>query len=671
MKKLLLPLTIALLFFINNTKAQAPKDISIPTSVAVQKSPAQITISWTTLSNATNIKVYRRNKGAATFILQSTLSPSATQFIDNSVTAGVEYEYLIYKTPTGSNPESVGYISSGIEVGQVDYRGTIILVIDSTFKTTLASSINTVKQDLIGDGWKVKSFYAKRTESVALIKSKILSLYHQDSVNTKAIYILGHVPVPYSGNLKPDGHSDHQGAWPADTYYADKTSFGWTDQWTNTALNPTQPSRAANVNIPSDGKFDYDDFPAPNYLVELQVGRVDLNSMPEFSGTETQLLAQYIARSHDYKHKVFNAQRRMLIDDNFGWNGSEAFAASGWRNGYSLFGGANVSANGYFSTLPSNDYLMSYACGGGTYSSCASVGTTHYFDSLNVKTVFNLLFGSYFGDWDSQDNFLRAPLASQGWSLASVWSGRPYWIMHHMSMGENIGFTTILTQNNLTEYKSNTIYGVPRGTYIALMGDPSLRLHTISPARNLVATPNGSHLQISLTWSASLETVLGYHVYRLNPSTGIYDRITTNMVTALTYNDASPNAGQNYYMVRAVKLETASGSYFNLSQGAFDTALSYTGIEPVIAANNIKLFPNPATNNLTIQFNNLTNTNNLTITLYDMIGKAVMVQATNPIKEGENTITLHLQNLTPGVYTSRFEFSNGYKYSEKLIIVRE
>jgi hypothetical protein len=34
-----------------------------------------------------------------------------------------------------------------------------------------------------------------------------------------------------------------------------------------------------------------------------------------------------------------------------------------------------------------------------------------------------MVFGSYFGDWDSQDNFLRAPLASG--ALTSAWADGP------------------------------------------------------------------------------------------------------------------------------------------------------------------------------------------------------------------------------------------------------
>ena len=53
----------------------------------------------------------------------------------------------------------------------------------------------------------------------------------------------------------------------------------------------------------------------------------------------------------------------------------------------------------------------------------------------SLQSVFTFLFGSYFGDWDSPDNFLRAALAS-GTILSNAWSGRPLWSMHYMAMGD-------------------------------------------------------------------------------------------------------------------------------------------------------------------------------------------------------------------------------------------
>ena len=57
------------------------------------------------------------------------------------------------------------------------------------------------------------------------MKDLIKAQYNADPANTKAVFLFGHVPVPYSGDIVPDGHyADHQGAWPCDGYYA---RHGW------------------------------------------------------------------------------------------------------------------------------------------------------------------------------------------------------------------------------------------------------------------------------------------------------------------------------------------------------------------------------------------------------------------------------------------------------------
>ena len=60
--------------------------------------------------------------------------------------------------------------------------------------------------------------------------------------------LLGHVPVPYSGSINPDGPPDHFGAWATDAYYAELNGA-----WTDTSVNTTVASRAENRNIPGDG----------------------------------------------------------------------------------------------------------------------------------------------------------------------------------------------------------------------------------------------------------------------------------------------------------------------------------------------------------------------------------------------------------------------------------
>ena len=63
--------------------------------------------------------------------------------------------------------------------------------------------------------------------------------------------------VGLKGNLAPDGHGEHYGAWPADVYYGD-VNGAWTDNsvWSTGAAWPR------NHNVPGDGKFDQTTIPS-------------------------------------------------------------------------------------------------------------------------------------------------------------------------------------------------------------------------------------------------------------------------------------------------------------------------------------------------------------------------------------------------------------------------
>src|SRR5262249_36848197 len=148
----------------------------------------------------------------------------------------------------------------------------------------------------------------------------------------------------------------------------------------------------------------------------------------------------------------------------------------------------------------------------------------------DAKTVFALLFGSWLGDWDSEDNILRAVLALPSYGLASVWSGRPHWFMQHMALGEPIGFSARLTQNNgangLYQNQMNSCAGQ---IHIALMGDPTLRLHVVAPPLEVKGETNATGL--TLNWSPAADTIVGYHVYKASTTNGDFKRLTEAPVT--------------------------------------------------------------------------------------------------------------------------------------------
>ena len=540
--------------------AQTPIDAAVRVTAQATASPPSITFSWPFDPNATAYSVSRRLQGAPNWGLPTAIpgGGAATSWVDNNALVGGRYEYFFYKP---GSPEGRGFVAAGIEGSAIHTRGKLILLVDATKALVLQSRLDRLVQDLVGDGWFVIRHDVQPTQSVPSVKALIAADYNADPLNVKTVFILGRVPVPYSGSIAPDGHPDHVGAWPADVYYGELNG-----PWTDTTINVTTATRTENHNVPGDGKFDQSSLPSQ---VELSVGRVDLSNMPAFGSSEAVLLQNYLDKDHDYRHKVFTVDQRAVIDDNFGWFAGEAFAATGWRNFSVLCGPANVIAADYFTTLNTtsgNGYAWSYGCGGGSYLGAGGVGSTQAFATSTNRNVFTILFGSYFGDWDVQDSFLRAPLCS-GWTLVDFWGGRPHWAFHQMGMGDTIGTGARHSQNDTYAGGFGTGF-----VHIALMGDPTLRQHIVAPAWNLAAAP--AWPQVMLSWNASPDAVAGYHVYRAASPAGPFTRLTTAAVAGTTFADPAPPLGSSTYMVRALRLETTpTGSYWNLSQAVFATAV--------------------------------------------------------------------------------------------------
>ena len=544
----------------------------------VHSSPAQIALTWVqdTTALPQSYAVSRKAPESLSWTLLATLPGTATSWTDTSVAVGTVYEYQVAKTATGYN--GYGYVMAGIEVGLVDGRGKVILIVDATQAAPLATELSRLQADLIGDGWTVIRHDVARTETVPNVKALIKADYAADPANVKAVFLFGRVPVPYSGRLAPDAHPEHVGAWPADLYYGEMDGT-WSDASISYAqtLN-TDPAEAQRLtNLIGDGKFDSSGIPS---LVKLQVGRVDLSNMPgRVNGvptfaSETELLRQYLNKDHAFRHRITRAQPRAVVADYFGAMNGEAFSASGYRSFAPLVGAANVAnlntqygdAGGvWIPTLAASDHLLAYGCGPGWFQGMGGIGSATDIVSSNVRSVFTLMCGSYLGDWDHEDNVMRAMLATHDTSLAAAWSGRPHWFLHPMGLGETIGYCTRLTQNNAWSTYRNQLNSSAGMIHVALMGDPTLRLLPVAPVANLNGTLASTGA--TLTWSSSADAVARYHVYRATSPAGPFTRITTTPVTGNQFVDTTATTGLTY-MVRAVKLEvTPSGSYYNASQG--------------------------------------------------------------------------------------------------------
>ena len=623
MRKLFLVLiSILLLSSYSSVSQTTPKNISLLVSATVQTSPLQITFSWPKDANATSYKVYRKTFFSASWgTVFATLTGNDTIWIDNTLKSGDAFEYYFEKWQ-GANCIAINYLYSGINLAAVDYRGTVLLLVDDAYKIKLAPEILRLMMDLVGDGWSVKRFYINRTESVPNVQNLIKTEW-QKNKTISTVFLLGHIPIPYSGifTIPPDGHivgsGGHTAAWPADVYYGELTGK-WTDFMTDTTA-----SRIETRNLPDDGKFDQVKIPSD---LEIEVGSVDLFQMSSFSSNDTFLIKRYLDKNHRFRMGLVNPLRQGLIDDNFtGYN----LTAQGWRAFSAMFGRNNIFDNttlgkDYFPSMKNESYLWSCGSGAGWYTSCSGVGNSTNYVNDSVQTVFTMLTGSYFGDWNYPNNLLRAGLASKSPILVSFWGGIPQWYLHWMALGLNIGYCAKQTQNNLNVYYNGNFNNSYKGTHVALMGDPTLRMHIVKPPKNLKVT--GTSTKKHLIWNKSPDNIIGYNIYKSNYFWGNFTKITPKPITDTFYNDPISLTGTNIYIIRAVKLETSSsGTYFNMSQGIFDstTFLLSDKSEPLDNHNQCRIYPNPSNGNINLEIGSLVHPN-LTIEIFNQIGQSVI-----------------------------------------------
>jgi hypothetical protein len=551
----------ALFLFSNAYNQTISQNFSVRLSVVTETNPPSISVLWNAVEGATEYRVYRKSPTSLDWGSPgAVLGPGDIGITDSGVMPGQVYEYKVEASRGTAPMIAYGYVLSGIQVSATENRGGIILVVDNTFTASLEAELNQLQMDLVGDGYTVYRLDVDRTSSAMLVRSRIQSIYNNNPDILTAL-LVGHVPVPYSGNYAPDGHiPDHEGAWSTDGFYADIDGT-----WTDNTINNAGATRVANQNVPGDGKYDQIFYPSP---IDLQLGRIDFSDLPAFPESEEELLRQYLNKLHEFKHGRTNVVMGGVIDDNFATM-PEGFAQNGWRNFGPLVGFPNTGAGDYFTNLNANPFIWSYGCGGGSYTSCSGVGTTTDFVNNDPMGIFTMLFGSYFGDWDSQNNLLRSALAS-GNTLTNVWAGRPNWYFHHMGMNESIGLSAWLTQNNLYLGSVYLPEGVaPSTVHTSLMGDPTLRMFNIPSPTFTSIYQNGGNVEI--TWMPGDTGVIGHRLYRATDPMGPYEVVVNGIITSNSWIDSCVAAGTYYYQLRPFDLNgSASGTFFNLGTGVFE-----------------------------------------------------------------------------------------------------
>lgn len=596
--------------------------------------------------------VFRRLPGETEWKEIEVLTNGNRVYKDEAIEKGIGYEYAVEKR-LSSQTVATGYVFAGIEKRAEAYKGGVILLIDSTVSDSLAVEIARLEDDLTREGWIPVQELAGRTESVADIKKRITDIYNSTS-GINAMLILGHVAVPYSGNFTgsgtppPDYHvegsGNHTGAWAADVFYADLDG-----DWTDDTAEHSEAADERGNNQPGDGKYDQSKIPS---AVELQVGRVDLANMPAFADSEIALLRKYLDRNHAFRTGTWKVQERALIHNT--WNsGNFDFnpAATGYHNFSTMFPAADVHDDvDYFAgQVDSGGYLWSLACGFGYYTHCNGIkrgerARTVDFASETLENVFTSLAGSFFGDWDVNDNLLRAPLCNR--SLVSIWGGLPKWYVHHMGLGMHIGHGVQITQDNNTDYFNGGFNFSHNSVHIALMGDPTLALHYLPRANDLKATSSNGN--VDLEWTAAQGTFDGYNIYRID-SAGEYTLLNETPIAGTSFTDESNwTTGDYQYAVRTAELRTTpSGSYYSLGGGAMASVSHINSVEfPGVGGVQFSLYPNPAQQHLRLQFAQHTSVD-YQVQVFHASGKQVL---TNQLISSDESHDLDVSSLEAGSY---------------------
>ena len=290
---------------------------------------------------------------------------------------------------------------------------------------------------------------------------------------------------------------------------------------------------------------------------------------------EADLLRRYLNKDHAFRNGQWDVRRRALID------GDQSITAA-WDNMAALFGDAVDAQTHVFydwrsqASDPNNSYLWGFGGRPGTAWGTGSGDWTGVMDSEFLSkspsyVVFTEQEGSISVESDRSDSLLRSIIANDGYGLTSTWIYGNRFDYYHMGTGGTIGDSLLVTQNRGIEYGQADANA---DIWFAMLGDPTLRMHIISPPTD-VQTDG-----VNVIWNASTDaSVASYNIYRAAigsaPGTISFERIGSVAAAANSFRDPTGSTSGYQYMVRAVKREDGpSGAYYNLSQGAFSHGVS-------------------------------------------------------------------------------------------------
>jgi hypothetical protein len=591
----------------------------------VGETPPSIRLTWNERGSST-YHVERRIPPEDDWTMLTPAPLTTTNYLDATVAIGQEYEYRVRAGATNLNQAVLlpdlpfETLLTGIRLPPDESPGHLLLIVDRTLTNNVefANSIAQVTRDFSAEGWVVVRYdgprhddftWANNPPRIAELKTWIASYFNAHPNDARAIVLLGHLPIPFSGAFNADGHGHRP--LPTDCYYGDVDGL-WTDS-TNWIGLVSFPEYVPN--IPGDGVFDQHYVPpnaAGRAAMELTVGRIDFQRLPVFAAggnprTEVDLLVQYLRKARAFRRGETSLPERIVYGAFFTSSDAQQRSDLDRVNMYRIAKRLSSATAGPFSHgMVEADFFEGQPAAvwgvlGGIAAGQDNVNgripeRTYHGVSLHTaadlangtsepRIGFALTTSSWGCDWHRTNHLGRSLLAAATHGLAWSWAGRlkhVHWQYASAALGKTLGEGFLKTCNEAWEWPHRTTAqglgtgvvrysGLPsQGVHLfaTLQGDPTLRQTPVPAPDTLKASTNATG-RIVLQWDPTSEKGARYHVYRTTEGIGgNWSRLTSTPIAATTWTDSTPPAGSRRYKVRALRLKTTgSGSFTNISAG--------------------------------------------------------------------------------------------------------
>ena len=243
-------------------------------------------------------------------------------------------------------------------------------------------------------------------------------------------------------------------------------------------------------------------------------------------------------------------------------------------------------------------------------------------------------------------------------------------VLHEIGHGLGIsGF--FITENGVAKFSNSSNSPSVYDFYVFNSNQQRVSDQTLFPSPSTELTKQLTSNSLTFNYSTETNDLPGTSIYA--PSTWA-NGMSVYHLKKSDFSIGSPNElmsahsykGEAIHNPGAKTLSVLSALGWSVNSTVDEEAVS-TGVESEILSNeNVNIYPNPFSNNLTFECENINNQLSVNITITDLMGKTVFRQTMNDIQYNPK-LKVDLSTIKPGIYLASLT-DNNYKTITKRII---